>query len=513
MSGQVNLKKMAKDTAERYLKSVIVIDNEIFLTRGNGVHPLDGRMLTKAFAEKGIACAIYNPEEGDEDIVATAVNLISQNDAAIIDWQLGMRNEEGREDPSVKCREIIGEVLSKDKEAGESLRLLLIYTGEEQLDDLRDQLNSYLRQQDNLELKTLGNNEELTGLSGRNARIVFARKSEGRQIAGDFTPEDTVSTTALPDKLIDQFSRFANGILPMTTLNAIAALREHTHTLLGFFAKELDPAFVYHAATISDSRDCTAFLLEQIRDEVHTIIETDRATKKCTEIDTLRNWYSKHKCFLDRNGNQLKPKDAQKFILPEYREEKFCEAVPKKKLDKIYTVKKKLCRFSCIAVIRREAGGRHRTMLGAYTPMLTQGTLVQCLKSKRFLLCLIPRCDAVRLKDDGAVFPFLVLKRCKSSSSPHLCCSYDGDTRTFKLPKKLEWKDIKLIDLSVRDGLVKVNVDQGRYVFQRKDGGTFRWVADLKDHFITKLVADLVPNWARIGIDEYEWLRRNRNRD
>ncbi len=306
MSAQVNLKKLAEDTAERYLKSVIVIDNEIFPEGENGVHPLSGLQLTKGFAQKGIACAMYNPEEGDENIVSTCVSLISQTDAAIVDWQLGRREADGNEDPSIKCREIVDTVLKKDKEAGTPLRLLLIYTGEDQLDTLRDQLHNYLTGLGHRELRRLDENEDLLGLAGGNARIVFARKTRERENLRDLTPEDTVGPAELPGKLIDQFSRLADGILPMVALNAVAAVREHSHTLLSFFDKKLDPAFVYMPPQ-SQIHGFTAFLLEQIRDEVHTIIEADRATKKCTEIGTLRAWYSQHRCFEDSNGDKLDP--------------------------------------------------------------------------------------------------------------------------------------------------------------------------------------------------------------
>ena len=87
MSEKAKLKKLAHKTAQRYLKSIVVIDDQIFRDK-EGTNPFNGFALTKAFAEKGIACAIYIPSEGDDSLVDTCVNLIEQTDAAVIDWYL-----------------------------------------------------------------------------------------------------------------------------------------------------------------------------------------------------------------------------------------------------------------------------------------------------------------------------------------------------------------------------------------------------------------------------------------
>lgn len=513
MNNGANLSTLAGRTAERFIKSVVVIDNEIF-SHGNGNtgHSLDGLTLTKAFAEKGIACAIFNPEEESTELVSTCTQLITQSDASVLDWQLRKKNG----DPSMDCRQILKVILEKDKDAGAPLRVILIYTGEDDLSVLIDQLHAELK---HLELEEIRGEGKLPGLAGRNVRIVFATKRNPGEESGEFTPADRLLPAQLPDALIEQFSYLADGILPMTALNAIAALREHSHTLLSFFDKELDAAFVHHAAIIPDSRDCTAFLLELLRDELLTVMESDDSIRNCTNFKTLRSWYSQKLCFKDLNGKTLKQENFEELIVPEYAPDKCCTTVlkderntvvSKSKLHRIYQDTEKLCRLSRITAVRREAYGRHRTILERYEPIVTQGTIIQCQQCKRCFLCIIPSCDSCRLKDNVAVFPFIRLEPCASNQDPHLCCGLNGATMNFLLPEPLEWKSIELIKLFTENGGVKAQRKDGSFIFRSQDGCVYNWVADLKDHFITMLVAEFAPNLSRIGIDEYEWLRRNR---
>ena len=131
-------------------------------------------------------------------------------------------------------------------------------------------------------------------------RIVFVGKqNEGpRNVSEGFDPAMggggiRAELHELPKLVINEFKKLSMGILPAAALNAVSALRERSHVLLSAFRKELDPAFVFHAAVIPNPEDSKGFIIGQIADEARTILEHDGGLAECLQIPLLCDWVSK----------------------------------------------------------------------------------------------------------------------------------------------------------------------------------------------------------------------------
>ena len=97
---------------------------------------LNAKSLVEAFADLGIICCPYRPdEEQDQDVVMRATSIARNADIVVLDWELGGGGE--------RAIGIIKQILAYDMSIGGRMRLIAIYTGDRRV---LDQCNS-VRQQ------------------------------------------------------------------------------------------------------------------------------------------------------------------------------------------------------------------------------------------------------------------------------------------------------------------------------------------------------------------------------
>lgn len=534
---ELSLAEIYRNSAKRFLKSAIIIDNEAYIgAKPNGSrNPIDVGVVTKKFAEHGINCSVYRPDIEDKEFIKNSLNLVKQSDAAILDWQL-------RDDNGDCCIEIIYHLLHEDESYGNAVRIITIYTAE---------TPSIVKRRLKEELEDYGL-EDLEAKYGfgfwhQDKLIVILKKK----------PEDSprepseknkatrflfVRPSILPDIIIEFFSILTTGLIPSITLHAISAIRENAPNILGAFNKNLDKAFVLHSLLIPKMQDSKSFISGIISDEIERIISNDQEINKiinrnvCRSIIDSECEESEYKC-IRCNGTgviKIKEKADNTEICP------YCNGISKWDVtpDSIIsliddadqetnTAKKHIVHMLYNGASKHENRGatdfcritylasEHETSTRKYTrnnpPTLQQGTIVQDTSNVP-LICIIPSCDAVRIDKKNRLFPFL---RCSYTNYIHeadYVVQIDDDLKYITLPKAISWKKITAIFFTDED-IITAKIDKNqKYIFKSCDKDqnrkNFTWIADLRPHHAVKLATDCMPYLGRVGIDDVEWLRR-----
>jgi len=526
-------------------------------------HILEAKTLIDGFAEFGIICSVMRPDTDETKIIDRAVKVASAADIVVVDWMLG--KHKGDESESSKAKEIIKRIIQGDLEKRGRLRLIAVYTAEDNPAIVLDELFLHIK---DLEFP----NEEIQkkdrdlSLENSNLKIVVLNKpSVGAQLG-----THPVQFQDLPDELLNLFCDLNMGLLPTVAVRSIAAIREETHHLLAVLHGKLDPALVGHRCLLPHPSDAEEFCEDLISGELRSIIALKKIGAAYADEAANKKWVGnkisqttphKYKSFLltreqafsliengqkshDRVLNEVRV-DRLKQKLKENRKLKDCdgksitineatelifkeggaaakhfgvEDLSEKMVPQILHGNEKEgeqvnLEFSRLCSLKREAFGLRRPSKD-WVPRLTLGTILQLKENEKdtFLLCLQPRCDSVRFKkDEKCKFPFLILEKPNGKVNV-IVKAFDKDNKP--LDKKLfcepkprnqvvyEFKSLSGDSIESAD-------DSGIYKFKEDVGGKeFFWIADMKDILAQKIADDLSTRVGSVGLDEYEWLRR-----
>ena len=175
--------------------------------------------------------------------------------------------------------------------------------------------------------------------------------------------------------------------------------------------------------------------------------------------------------------------------------------------------------FARLTSLKREKyGSRH--LPGHWAPRLTQGTIIRGADDADgmpvFLLCTQPRCDSVRL-EKVREFPFLILKNGGSGPqgakqlliirAPKDADGSPVDMKIWVSPYPYQQKIISFDPANSPGDVIEAIKDGDKWVFNDGDQ-TYEWIADLKDFLAQKICDQVSGRQGTVGLDEYEWLRR-----
>lgn len=548
-------RELARKTARRFLKSVVVIDNEACFGESppGGTHPLDAGALTRAFAQEGILCSVLAPH--DTDTAEHYVPMVLAADAAVLDWQMSIEGG----DKTVLCRAIIKAVL--EKEQGRRPRLILIYTGESVTGSLVDALQAGLAPAENDDGRTgnepfvpLRNEEDGFGLAADKLHIVFVQKRGGAGRLGGLDPEagggaPRVAVEELPGCLLKEYTRLTEGILPDAAFNAVAAVRENTGILLSLFKKELDPAFVHHLLLIPDLRDGELYLHELLRDGMYSVLAADGYCRENLKPERLGEWFEGTESFLkeelrricpskSKNSEEDRPDRDIFHCLLTKTSSKEKEKAASGLARSCASGEEYLAEFARLHAVESDGSmpGHERITDHA----LENGTVI--FDGTRYLLCILPACDLVRLRSETPV-PFLCLKDSESAETketnakPMLCFFHDNYLKKMYFSQSGIWKEITFLQFVPDTGKGQILTEEGcfrgravptpepdvsvstRSSNEAPDNGPtattaekegFPWVAKLKNTVMLDLHQRVFANMSRIGGNDFEWIRRNK---
>ncbi|MBB4619958.1 hypothetical protein GGQ96_004118 [Sphingomonas abaci] len=165
----------------------------------------------------------------------------------------------------------------------------------------------------------------------------------------------------------------------------------------------------------------------------------------------------------------------------------------------------------------REAEGYTPSPRG-WAPHLTIGSIVwmraENEESGTYMLCTQPICDTVRLQKD-TFFSFttltpsgqgedfwLVIRTNEQHVKLRMNLLTTASTRHFASFKP---------DNSTRKITARVKPQTGKFFFEDLGEKEYSWIADLDQLKAQRAASEMASALGRVGLDEYEWLRRGGN--
>lgn len=498
---------------------------------------LNAGLITRGFAAKGLVCAVLRPHPEDS-LEKETLLAAGRADIVVLDWEMDDRGE--------KATNIVKHLHEEDKASGGRLRLIAIYTGHSPLTNVYDALKHHLQGFDKPEgMKT----KDLTlEAPGKTTRIVMLSKSESPT-----APKErrfVVSEGELPDRLVKEFAKFAGGLLPNATLAAIAALRSHTHRALARLDKSLDGPLITHNILVGNAGDPDEFVASVIMEELESQVPLTQIVRRYSGSESIAAYF-RHK--MAKSG--LKPlmplstdiaatKDELSLaeieglvssglpglkartdsiksgMAPEAAVE-HGEALEDSLHKRLYLLtgdderqrRSEHERFALITGIRRDGSTVDQAAPDTH-PMLRLGAVLQC--GADYWVCMTPICDCVRIDPVGGTL--LLARMRKSTDDWNFIVEANGGYVKLLMDRKRQ--TIKSVFFGpATGGLIRPIFEGSKVVFQELvadpkntkgliNASQYEWLGEMKPMQAQRIVQNLTNNIARIGLDEFEWQRR-----
>ena len=478
---------------------------------------LDPKAVIDGFAEIGLVCSVLNPAQ-QENFKRRVVKTAARADIVIIDWKIG-------DSHGGKTLEIIRDILAEDEQRSR-LRLLAIYTGEPDLNKIVDKVRvaiaTYYADKDLIE----GEDNPFCLSKGplhvvilAKSKIALATDAKGQQV----TEKD------LAKRLKKEFTRITRGLLQNVALAGLAALRKEVHTLLAKFNASLDPGYLGHRILLPYPMDAEDHVVEVLGYEILSILEEQRPGRVAGE-QALSEWLQKADG-LDFSTRIRNGKDPIPIIMDllmkgieggDYNSLAWNKTELKKSATDFFT---KECDEATRANLYFSALLSLKSRYNiAIAPQLTLGTILACEANGdcQYLLCLQPKCDAVRLDAESeTAFPFLPLVKTQNKPQKRFDLVVEietgegSETEWVYLAIKSKPANLRMYSFKPGPnppGEVRAQNCSGSSVFQSTDGKKYRWIAEMKDEHALKVAASFASSLARPGPNDAEWLRRAQQR-
>lgn len=515
MSLVEEFKHCNREFAQRFLKTAVVVDDEAYMDRedadgpsakvaapnrhiqtsvqenqspedGKRVHSLNARFIMDSFSTLGVICGVVGPTPSEMEVVRQA-------DIVILDWLLRDGNPE-------YTMSLLSKLLTGERERN-SLRLVAIYTGEPQLEDI------YQTIFDELEKNTLGPKEvgNKTTIPYRHGWLVLYAKSAVNIAEG--LKDRSVTEKELPGKLLDDFASMTEGLLPSIALTSLTAVREGEHKVLDRFSADLDPAFLAHRACLATPKDAEGQIVNHIAEELRGLIDSTVAEMSPANTEAVENW-------IRRKGEGTanfvfgnKHLNLEKTISLANNGLKLSEL----KDNDYKHLSKGFARCEVVDLDERLAWiMSFRTVFSAPLPKLWLGSVITATKDGEVqrLICITPRCDCIRLEGE-TVFIFLPLGE-PSKVKDQLIIKLDTGFKRFGIGlDPAGWVLLRFKPSNGNDSVVATKSEpEGEFKFTDISGNQYTWQGELKAEYAQRIAQNFATTLSRVAVDESEWLRR-----
>ncbi|HII81629.1 MAG TPA: hypothetical protein HA261_14865 [Methanosarcina sp.] len=483
---------------------------------------LNTKQVIDSFASKGIVCSVLEPSNDKSEMFGGICEVAKRADVFIIDWQI--------HDDGQYTLEVISKIIMSDLEEGPGLRLIVVYTGE---NDLQRIFSEIKQKAENLSTNFKFDENRLNLTLGH-LRILLLAK-EGLNFQKDERSIDSnyefnvISEEKLPERIISEFAGMTEGLVSNVALASLAVLRRNTPLILSNLSQEIDPPYLAHRALLPNPDDAKNHAIDIITSEFHSILENYEVGENAN-FEAIEAWIKRE----EQKGNSFELAINDSDII-ELEADNICEfekcgiensnwfetKVSKTKRGKFSKsghklLTKTLCvgsedpvtldyKFAMLTSLKNNYG------LSKIKPILTLGTIVMDADrdpdTRSFWLCIQPRCDSVRLEDKRS-FPFLQLKKVEGAGENFDLVIQNGEYIKLKInyePYKSKLFEFEPIN---PDQVIRANE---KLIFKGKDRD-FKWVSELKSEHALRVVHKFATNLSRIGLDESEWLRRWRGK-
>ena len=433
--------------------------------------------------------------------------LCEKSDAIVLDWDLF--NEDG-----ANILPLIKNLASKDHtNLLYHARLCIIYTNRPDLFRVVDEIITFLNK---FEIPTTSPDAgaPTTLVVGATRIVVLGKPNSPGRTALSKTLE--VEEASLANRVIDEFARIYQGILSVYALHGLASVRNNAKKILDKFSPDLDgPFFLHRSLTLPGNEEAFEQVPELIAEELLSIMLDTHIPKEAMQsmIDERVNQLKLEPVdFLKANGDGIPNADIPLFFL-----KGDLRVVPKNRegLSK-----------SDIAAFHRALGCDetfgHKKLAALFNlrtqycselpPRLDFGTILELQAEEtgqggRYVFCMMPSCDCLRLKGDIA-FPFWELRKTRSPGALGLVVFVNGAyEELFVYGKPHKQLIIDSFHVEAGKGMVVAEGVTPPFFFSGKDE-KYRWVAQLKPAHAQRIAHRISQAFSRVGVIEAEWLRR-----
>ena len=452
-------------------------------------HSLDARSVIDSFAAVGVICGVIGPNP-------ETMGMVRQADIVVLDWRLK------REDPSFSLNLFERLLTDDDRNA---LRLVVFYTGEVTLEDIRGKVFDKL---DEAKLRPVADESGL-GISYRHGRVVFYAKPDVN--LAPHLKAINVAEGDLPDRLVNEFSMLTAGLLPGIALTSLTAVRECEHMVLDRFESRLDPAFLAHRVCLSEPEEAERQIVNHVAEELRGLMDNAVAGESPAGEAAVDGWVRERGEATESFDFGDKTLNVEQTV--QLAKDGLTASVLKKSAFEGLTA----------GFAGGEAGDlderlawmmSFRTVFNAPPPTLWLGTVVTTdLDGKdSHLLCMRPRCDSVRLKEAASFF-FLPLVEDRQGKDQLVIKVGNEYQRLGIALDSAGWIHRNFLpndgDSSITAS--KNDCSEG-FFFEDKCGKRFVWQGELKFEYAQRVALAFAHSLSRVAVDESEWLRRSVNK-
>ena len=466
--------------------------------------PLKVNPITWSFARHGMVCGVVSPQEGQNDLDSLA-KAVARTDVVILDWRLSRRT-------GADALPLLKRILTEDQP--HRLRLIAFYTGERDLEAIRDKIVDGLNSLDASDREVSTADAQRSSIDFGACRIVVY----GKPGSSPAEPRNVVKEVELGDRLIADFADMVEGLLPSLVLTALAAVRDNVHRVLERFGRDLDPAFLAHRACLPQPQESEQHIVEQIASELHGIMDDAIGKESPAGIKVIEQWIRGRfqggtiVFGSDESGKTMSNDEVLAML--EHGVEK--KRGPLRKDGKDYYILSH--GFSGGAVNSRELDRRlasaksFRQVVADTERQLSIGTVVRRVGDQSTtLLCVTPRCDSLRLTGKSS-FLFLPLSDPKSKT-PQVVVPTGRNKPHRRMTISMNPSQWSMEDFEPdpdRQCVLAHRSGPGQpFSFKDVSGQEYRWVGELKAEFAQSIAQAIAARMSRLPLNKSEWHRRS----
>ncbi|HHQ4938754.1 TPA: response regulator receiver domain [Aeromonas veronii] len=542
--------ELSQEITDKFIQNIIFIDDKAYNADGvRDQHEFDAQEVTKIFSKKGKICAVYKPEVvSDLDYLTP---IAKKSDVTILDWQIVLEEEElddavdgdNEADADVDdvrgiyTKRIITSLLS-DSDTENCIKLILVYTGELDLQEIASSIEESLRDA-NIQGFHIDEDDPCSVVSS-NCKIMVISKSNGGtgRAHVPVLENKRKSYDELPDFISKQFSEMTNGLLSIFAMESLSEIRRNFHHILTLFSKNLDAAYLAHQTLLPNTSDANELLVQLLSDTFSSIIKYKNLNHFLDE-DVVRLWldhnieagerqfYNKDGA-VDENQNARYLRNTETLLEllksnPDVKEKFFSSLIgvngqplSKSKIELLMN-KYATTLFSelDVAEVVNKAFAKlcyHRSAIFSpeHLPYLSLGTVVKStLDEGCYYICIQQRCDSVRIGDaEERRFLFISLDVVNNGCGFNFLTP-DGtklkiNKSTYSL-RTIKFNGTNGVALAKKDGDIKYF--EPTY-YSEASPEKFKFIVELKELYAQQIVESYSSSLSRVGLDEPEWVRR-----
>lgn len=541
----------SKTIANNFLQNIVFIDDKAFENPAEpGNHDFDAYEVTNLFAREQKICAIYNPKTLDD--IECLATLSKKADVTVLDWQINLEREnvpvekeeedEEEEDPrGPHTLKIIRSILADNITLKSSIKLIIIYTGEIDLEGIAE---SVYKDLEDYGIQNLTRNS--CEVAAPNFKIQVIAKpdnelDENGEVKSKFrhSPElnDRVKQYAeLPEYIAREFTLMTSGLLSNFVLQSLSILRNNTFRLIKLYNKNLDFAFMNHRLLLPEQDDSRDQLIDIFADSIRALLQYNQADNSIS-ADNIKDWVDSqnlNKTITVRGHDIILNQD----FIKDWVDNGFVNAVINKlnsdgvnvnddlsKSINKYFNDGKLHNENTLLLTDDAVNyemdfsilTHHKSIFKPEQtpPKLSLGTIVKG-ENTGYWVCIQQKCDSVRLNANRR-FLFLPLKVLPDDAKKGFQF-VTGDNKKLSLSiKTYELRTIKFKPAEGQSSIIATSRDDKYYfepIYNQEHPNynaaideNFEWVFDLKDLHAQRVANDFAREISRVGLDESEWLR------